>query len=166
MQSVKNIHKTSLSPLQKNFSDILGESNFEELAALSKLRRAWHSIVGPMMALRTEPTHLEFGDQGKILWIAVYHSTLAQQITFLRDDIRKACSKHCNLHQIIRIRTRVQSDAGIALPAKREPLPPISFNQCREVASALCSVKDKALRRAMFQARVAQLSFLKAEGIV
>lgn len=152
-----------LANIQKNFSDILGETHFEELAALARLRQGWPHIVGPMLAQRTEPAHLEFTEKGKILWVAVYHSTLAQQIVFLRDDIRKACSRETGLHGIINIRTRVNAKAGVPLPKVRKPLPPLSLGQCKAVAKTLQSIKDKSLRRVMFQARIAQLQRIQAD---
>lgn len=151
--------KSKLTALERNLADILGADSLDEMVGLARLRRAWPLIVGDMMAARTEPVQFEATADGCCLWVAVDHSIMAQQIRFLRDDIRKACFKHANIGKITHIRSRMVPGAGIKPAVPRAKPRNISFKQKRKLASELASIKDHRLRRAAFQARMAQLQF-------
>ena len=135
----------------------------QKLIGIARLRRAWPEIVGAMMASRTEPIQIEpLADGGSCLWVAVDHSILAQQIRFLRDDIRKACFRQAGVSDLYHIRSRIQPDAGIKPDAPPPQPNPVSWHQKRELARELASMKDRTLRKAMFQARLAQLRYHRA----
>jgi len=152
--------RSSLSGLHDNLADILGEDSLQQLVGVARLRRAWPHIVGDMMAARTEPLQLEqLADGGVCLWVAVDHSIMAQQIRFLRDDIRKACFKHAGTTDLYRIRSRVQPGAGIQTRQKPVKPAPLSWAQKRRLAQDVASIKDSALRKAVFQARMAQIMY-------
>jgi hypothetical protein len=140
-------------------AEVLGETRLDHFVALSRLRHVWPDILGPMMAARTEPVNIEpMEDGNNRLWIAVNHSAMAQQIRFLRDEIRKACSRHCGIYNLVEIRTKVQADAGVPV---REPVraKTVPLSVRKRLASDIRDVKDKRLRLALYQARVAQLAF-------
>lgn len=145
--------------LSGDLGRILGDAALEQLIGLARLRRGWSDIVGPMMAQRTEPLQFEATSDGRCLWIAVDHSIMAQQIRFLRDDIRKACFRLAGVDRLTHIRTRMVPGAGIR-PAPAKPAPrPVSFADKRRLASELAGLKDRRLKRALFRARLAQLSY-------
>ena len=152
--------RSSLTGLHNNLAEILGEESLDQLIGISRLRKAWPDIVGAMMASRTEPLQIEhLSDGGLCLWVAVDHSIMAQQIRFLRDDIRKACFKHARISNLHKIRSRMQPGAGIKTamqPVKPKPLP---FANKRKLALELACIKDRTLRKAAFQARMAQLAY-------
>ena len=152
--------RSRLTGLHDNLADILGEESLEQLIGIARLRRSWPDIVGAMLAARSEPVQLEsLADEGFCLWVAVDHASIGQQIRFLRDDIRKACFRQTGISNLFKIRSRMQPDAGIkpkTRPAKPKAL---SFGQKRELALELACIKDRALRRAAFQARLAQLAY-------
>jgi len=151
--------RAKLHGLSDELADILGEDSLEELTGLARLRRAWPDIVGPMMATRTEPVQFEATEDGRCLWVGVDHSIMAQQIRFLRDDIRKACFKHAGIGKLTHVRTRMTPGAGIK-PKKPKPKPKrLTFSTKRALALELASIKDRRLRRAAFQARMAQLKY-------
>ncbi len=151
--------RSKLKPAQNGIAEILGHDRFVELSIISKLRRVWPDIVGPMMAARTEPVSIEKDGDVNCLFIAVDHPIMSQQIRFLRDDIRKACFKRCNIESLAKVRTRVQPEAGIKNETKVTRPSRVSLDEKKQVASELRSVKDRSLRHAMFDARVAQLKF-------
>jgi hypothetical protein len=152
--------RSRLSGLHDNLAEILGEDSLTQLIGIARLRRAWPHIVGAMMAARTEPLQIEhLADDGVCLWVAVDHSIMAQQIRFLRDDIRKACFKHAGITNLYRIRSRVQPGAGIKAKQKPGKPAPLSFRQKRRLAQDVASIKDSALRKAAFQARMAQVMY-------
>ena len=164
--SLKNKRtRSKLEGLHGNLSEILGGDSMDKLIGLSRLRRAWPHIVGPMMAIRTEPVQLEhLADDGICLWIAVEHSIMSQQIRFLRDDIRKACFKHAAIKNLYKIRTRVQPGAGIkpkSPPAKPRP---VSFRLKRTLAKEVANIKDCSLRKAIFNAHLAQIAYSEEEN--
>jgi len=150
-----------LTGVQRGLSALLGEDSLEQLIGIARLRRAWPHIVGPMMAGRTEPVSIEhLSEDGICLWIAVDHPIMAQQIRFLRDDIRKACFKHAHISNLHQIRSRIQPGAGIKIRAPQQAeARPVSFARKRELALDVACIKDRSLRKAAFQARVAQLAF-------
>jgi len=151
---------SKLNDLNGNLAKILGKERLHELSGLTRLRRLWPDIVGKMLASRTEPLQLKPGEgDSHILVIAVTHSTMAQEIIFLRDQIRQACFEHAHMGRISKVYTEVRMDAGF-----RETDQPIktfyvSLSKKKELARELQSIKDAALRRAMFKARVAQLRY-------
>ena len=131
-----------------------------ELIGIARLRRAWPDIVGPMMATRTEPIQIEhLPDDGICLWVAVDHSIMAQQIRFLRDDIRKACFKQARITNLHKISTRLQPGAGIKAKAGKPKGRSLSFSEKRKLAQDVAGIKDRGLRKAAFQAHVAEVSY-------
>jgi len=150
-----------LTELQSGLNAVLGENSFEQLIGISRLRRAWPHIVGPMMASHTEPVSMEtVGDPGYCLWIAVDQPILSQQIRFLRDDIRKACFKHARITDLHQIRSKVQPGAGLKITAPQTPVAkPVAFASKRELALDVACIKDRTLRKAAFRARLAQLAY-------
>ncbi len=179
--SVRNRRsRAQLQGLSSNFADILGADALARISALARLRRAWLDIVGAMMARRTEPLQLEtldaagtalhagteasHGDGGLCLWVAVDHAMMGQQIRFLRDDIRKACFRHAQIDNLYQVRTRLLPGAGVrSQPPKREPRT-IPFAIKRRLALDLASIKDRRLRSAAFNARVAQMAYQDEEN--
>jgi len=152
--------RSKLAGLHDNLAEILGEDSLQQLIGIARLRRAWPHIVGAMMAARTEPLQLEqLADDGVCLWVAVDHSIMAQQIRFLRDDIRKACFKHAGMTDLHRIRSRVQPGAGIKTKQKPAKPAPLSLTQKRRLAQDVASIKDSTLRKAAFQARMSQVMY-------
>ena len=156
--------RSKLTPAQNGIAEILGHDRFIELATISKLRKLWPDIVGPMMAARTEPVSIEKDDDVNCLFIAVDHPIMSQQIRFLRDDIRKACFKRCRIENLAKVRTRVQAEAGIKPQKRKAPPSPVSMTDKKRVARELQSIKDHELRLAMFDARVAQLKYSELTG--
>jgi len=152
--------RSKLAGIHDNLANILGEDSLNELISIARLRRAWPNIVGAMMATRTEPLQLQhINDDGLCLWVGVDHSIMAQQIRFLRDDIRKACSKQAGVNRLYKISTRMMPGAGLK-PAKEAPKRrSVSFHEKRMLALNVASIKDRTLRKAMFQAQMAQLAY-------
>lgn len=156
--------RSRLTPAQTGIAKILGEDRFVQLAMISKLRKAWTDIVGPMMAERTEPVSIEKDGDVNCLFIAVDHPVMSQQIRFLRDDIRKACFKRCRIENLAKVRTRVQAGAGIKTKKSAGKTSHVSLASKKRVASELKSIKDRGLRRAIFDARIAQLKYSDTTG--
>ncbi|PCI42673.1 MAG: hypothetical protein COB41_09140 [Proteobacteria bacterium] len=152
--------RSKLTDIHHNLAEILGVERLDQLVGLSRLRRLWPHIVGPMMAQRTEPIELKpSADGSSSLIIAVSHSTMAQQIIFLRDDIRKSCFEQARIGRIAKIFTRVQAVAGIQTTKNMPEAKPIPLQQKKQLASELQSIKNRPLRHAMFEARLAQLRY-------
>ena len=152
--------RSRLTGLHHNLAEILGEESLDQLIGISRLRNAWPDIVGGMMASRTEPIQIEhLTDGGLCLWVAVDHSIMAQQIRFLRDDIRKACFKHARISNLHKIRSRMQPGAGIKMGRKSVKPRYVPFRDKRKLALELACIKDRSLRKAAFQARMAQLAY-------
>ena len=152
--------RSKLEGIHANLANILGEESLDALISIARLRRAWPHIIGAMMSTRTEPLQLQpIENDGFCLWIGVDHSIMAQQIRFLRDDIRKACFKHAGLKNVHKISTRMMPGAGIQ-PAKAPPQRrKVRFHEMRVLALNVASIKDRALRKAMFQAQLAQRAY-------
>ena len=156
--------KSNLRGIERDLSKILGEQRLHELSGLTRLRRLWPDIVGKMLAARTEPIELKPGVGGSyVLVIAVTHSTLAQEIIFLRDHIRQACFEKARIGRISKMFTQVKVRAGFHEEEVKKPLHVVSFGQKKQLASELQSIKDTAVRRAMFYAHVAQLRYSQEE---
>ena len=155
--------RSKLTPAQTGIAEILGEDRFIQLAMISNLRKAWPEIVGPMLAERTEPISIEKDGGVNCLFIAVDHPIMSTQIRFLRDDIRKACFKRCRIDSLVKVRTRVQEGAGIKERQIIKRVADVSLTEKKRVAGELESIKDRSLRRAIFDARVAQLKFRSSE---
>jgi len=152
--------RAKLAGIHDNLAKILGKDSLEQLISLSRLRRAWPHIVGAMMATRTEPLQLQsIEDNGLCLWVGVDHSIMAQQIRFLRDDIRKACFKQAGLSNLHKISTRMTPGAGIKPPKAPIQRRTVSWHEKRRLALHVASIKDRSLRKAAFQAALAQLAF-------
>ena len=118
-----------------------------------------------MLAQRTEPVELKPNPEGgNILIIAVTHSTMAQQIIFLREDIRKSCFEQARMGKIAKIFTRVQTVAGIQADKTTPEPKPISLTLKKLLASELQSIESRELRHAMFDARLAQLRYSNGEN--
>jgi len=152
--------RSKLEGIHANLANILGEESLDALISIARLRRAWPHIIGAMMSTRTEPLQLQpIENDGFCLWVGVDHSIMAQQIRFLRDDIRKACFKHAGLKNVHKISTRMMPGAGIQ-PAKAPPQRrKVRFHEMRVLALNVASIKDRALRKAMFQAQLAQRAY-------
>lgn len=156
--------RSKLTDIHHNLSEILGKERLDQLVGLSRLRRLWPDVVGPMLAQRTEPIELKPSSDGSsTLVIAVSHSTMAQQIIFLRDDIRKSCFEQARIGRIAKIFTRVQAVAGIQPDKSKPEAKPVNLQQKKQLASELQSIKDRPLRHAMFEARLAQLRYTIGE---
>jgi len=156
--------RSKLTDIHQNLAEILGVERLDQLVGLSRLRRLWPHIVGPMLAQRTEPIELKPSSDGSsTLIIAVGHSTMAQQIIFLRDDIRKSCFEQARMGRIAKIFTRVQTAAGIQPDKTMPEAKPVSLQQKKQLASELQSIKNRQLRHAMFEARLAQLRYSTGE---
>jgi len=152
--------RAQLGGIHDNLAKILGEESLDQLISLSRIRRAWPHIVGAMMATRTEPIQLQrIENDALCLWIGVDHSIMAQQIRFLRDDIRKACFKQAGLDKLHKISTRMMPGAGIKAPPPPAQPRPVSCHEKRRVALDIASIKDHSLRKAAFQAHIAQLAY-------
>ncbi len=139
--------------------ELLGKDRMQRLAHVARLHRAWADMLGPMLAAATEPAEVRLQQDGSVhLIIAVNHPMIAQQVMFLRDEIRGACLRHCRLDRIAKIFTRIKPYAGVIpiTPPTRTPKP-VSLSQKKTLVADLADIHDKALRCAMFQARVAQL---------
>ncbi len=148
--------RSRLTPLQSGLSAVLGEEQLKRLADIGHLRRSWQQVVGPVLALHTEPLNIEAG----CLHIAVDHPAMAQQVRFLQQEIRNACFRLFHIKNISNIRTRMQPGAGIH-PAKstQNPARKLSLQDKKMIAAEIRSVSDKSLRRAMFEARINQLRY-------
>ncbi len=155
--------RSRLEPAQNDIAEILGQERFAQLAVISKLRRIWPDIVGPMMASRTEPVSIEKDGDVNCLFIAVDHPIMSQQIRFLRDDIRKACFKRCRIESLGKVRTRIQANAGIKVKQQTEAPSKVSLLEKKRIALELESIKDRDLKHAMFDARIAQLKYRSTE---
>jgi len=152
---LKKRPRSRLTALQAGLSDVLGEDKLEKLAGVARLRRAWPAIVGPVLAQHTEPVSIE----SDTLLMAVDHPAMAQQIRFLQQEIRDACFRKCRVGNIKRIRSRMQPGAGISINGRlATPARSIGLNEKKNAVKILRRVSDKALRRAMFDARIAQLA--------
>jgi len=152
--------RSNLAGIHDNLAKILGRDSLDQLISLSRLRRAWPHIVGTMMATRTEPLQLQpIEDDGVCLWVGVDHSIMAQQIRFLRDDIRKACFKQAGLTNLHKISTRMLPGSGIKAAKPTPQRRVISFREKRRLALDVASIKDRSLRQAAFQAQAAQLAY-------
>ena len=148
--------------INEDVAQLLGEERMQRLAYLARLHRAWADMLGPMLAAATEPAEVRVQPDGSMhLIIAVNHPMIAQQIVFLRDEIRRACMQHCRLDRIAKIFTRIKPYAGV-LPVEGPARQPahVSLSQKKKLAADLHTIDDHALRLAMFQARVAQLMWL------
>ncbi|OIO70613.1 MAG: DUF721 domain-containing protein [Zetaproteobacteria bacterium CG12_big_fil_rev_8_21_14_0_65_55_1124] len=143
-----------LTALQAGLSEVLGEDQLKRLADIGRIRRDWAKIVGPVLSQHTEPLNIDNG----CLHVAVDHPAMAQQMRFLHEEIREACFKQCRVTGISNIRTRHQPGAG--MPSRSHvtlPLHPLSLSDKKAVAREVHQVHNKALRRAMFEARINQL---------
>jgi len=152
--------RAKLGGIHDNLAKILGGESLDQLISLSRMRRAWPHIVGAMMATRTEPIQLQrIENDALCLWIGVDHSIMAQQIRFLRDDIRKACFKQAGLSNLHKISTRMMPGSGIKAPKPKAQPREVYFHEKRRVALDIASIKDHSLRKAAFQAHIAQLAY-------
>jgi hypothetical protein len=133
------------------------------LLAIARLRTAWPDIVGPMMAGRTEPVRIEdYADthgKGRRLWVAVDHSIMAQQVRMLRGDILHACRTRARIDGLTQIRTQMLVGAGIRPESSGAQAAPVPLTQRKAIARSLKHVDNDDLRRAIYEARVAQLAF-------
>jgi len=152
--------RSGLTALQAGLSNVLGEEKLEKLAGIARLRRAWSTMVGPVLAQHAEPLNIE----SDTLLIAIDHPVMAQQIRFLQREIRDACFHKCRVGNIRRIRTCMRPGAGISISGKEaRPGRSIGLNEKREAVKTLRHVADKTLRRAMFDAYLAQLAYKTEE---
>ena len=147
-------HRSKLTALQTGLSGVLGEDKFRRLNDIGRIRRNWSKIVGPVLAQHSEPLAIEKG----CLQVAVDHPAMAQQFRFLHEEVRQSCFRTCRVGNISNIRTRHQPGAGIPLPkTATRRLRRLSLSDKKAAAMALRMVHNKALRRAMYEARIKQL---------
>jgi hypothetical protein len=153
--------------INQEVGQLLGEERMQRLAVLARLRRNWASMLGPMLAAVSEPEEAQLQADGSIhLIIAVNHSMVAQQVLFLRQEIRQACSNHCRVERIAKVFTRVRPYAGVTPTQEPRPQPsPVSLMQKKRIAVELRNIPNKAVRLAMFQAQVAQLMWWSEEAV-
>ncbi len=149
--------------LSRDLAAVLGEATQARLAALARLRRAWPGIVGPMLAMHTEPASIEFEhDERVCLWVAADHPAMAQQIRLLLDPIRRACFRKAGLKKLTHIRTRVVPGAGLAAPAPKPVPHPVPMSDKRRMARMLAAIPDRELKHRLFDAWLAQMRFADA----
>ena len=145
---------SQLTALQSGLSDVLGSDQLKRLADIGRIRRDWAKIVGPVLAQHTEPLNIDNG----CLHVAVDHPAMAQQMRFLHEEIRAACFQQCRVTGISNIRSRHQPGAGIPTRnTTKLPLRRLTLSDKKAVAREVSPVRNKPLRRAMFEARVNQL---------
>jgi len=148
--------RSRLTALQSGLSEVLGEEQLKRLADIGRVRREWGRIVGPVLSQHTEPLNIDNG----CLHIAVDHPAMAQQIRFLHEEIREACFRQCRVTGISNVRSRHQPGAGIPARAMARPvLHRLSLSEKKAVAREVSPVRNKPLRRAMFEARINQLRY-------
>ena len=147
--------KSQLKSIENGLGEVLGAEQLARLADICRLKRRWAEIVGPMLSASTQPITIETG----CLLIAVQHSTVAQQIRFLQQEIRDACFKKCRIGGISRLRTRVQPNIAVATPKQKIHPVRVSLQQKKRIVAELGKVEDRKLKRAIFDARVSQLSY-------
>ncbi|MDX8390571.1 MAG: DUF721 domain-containing protein [Mariprofundaceae bacterium] len=149
--------RSQLKPLSNDFGDILGEDRFESLHALVRLQATWADIVGVMLASRTWPISIESNG----LWVAVDHPVMAQQIRFLQQEIMQACERKCRVGSLKQVRTRLRPELAVTHAVKRSQHVgrSVSFQEKKGIARDLRTLSNREMRKAMFQARMAQLSF-------
>lgn len=82
-----NKFKTGTEVLQKIFEG--GSSPLSKQFIRWKMWSKWDQVVGPTLAKQTEPVGL----QQQVLWVWVPHSTVLQQMHFLKDNILQAVRK-------------------------------------------------------------------------
>ncbi len=147
--------RSRLTGLQAGLGEVLGENQLRRLADIGRVRRNWTRIVGAVLAQHSEPVNIENG----CLHIAVDHPAMAQQIRFLQEEIRQACFRQCRITGIGNVRTRHQPGAGMPSPNRsRKAVRRLSLGEKKAVARQMHRVHNKELRRAMFKARINQLS--------
>ncbi|HXH64636.1 MAG TPA: DUF721 domain-containing protein [Mariprofundaceae bacterium] len=155
--------RSRLTRLEHDLAEVLGEETLGPLLAITRLRKTWPEIVGPMMAARTEPVRIEdYADEhgpGRRLWVAVDHSTMAQQIRMLRGDILRACRTRAHTEGLTQIRTQLLAGAGIRPDASGPRAAPVPLRLRKAIAQSLKQMDNDNLRRAIFEARVAQLAY-------
>jgi len=148
--------RSHLTAIQSGLSEVLGAKQLKQLSDIGHIRRDWAKIVGAVLATHTEPLNIVDG----CLHIAVDHPAMAQQLRFLHEEIRQACFKQCRVTGISNIRSRHQPGAGMPVrSASMRRARPLSLSDKKAVAREIRSVRNKPLRRAMFEARVNQLRF-------
>ena len=142
------------------FAELLGSKRINLMRGEARLKQQWVAIVGPMLAARSRPLELELlADGACCLWVAVDHPYLAQQLRLMRDDLRKACFRHCGIRRIAKIRSRVDPNvAGYAMASAEKPAGhPVGWGVCKAVAAEMRKVRDRRLRHSMVRARLRQI---------
>lgn len=148
--------KARLNRLGSELSGVLGADQLARLTDIARLRRSWTDILGPMLSLRSEPVSID----SSCLWIAVDHPAMAQQIRFLQREIIEACFRKEGVRGVSRLRTRIRPEAGMGKSDPAEPVSrTVSWQQKKRIARELHGMDNRKLKRAIFQARIAQLTF-------
>ena len=147
--------KAHLSRIGDGLAEVLGAENLARLTDIARLRRIWAEIVGPMLAQRSDPVSID----SACLWIAVDHPAMAQQVRFLHKEIIEACFRKGGVRGVSRLRTRVRPEAGVGKGAQAPVARAVSWQQKKRIARELHGVENMKLKRAIFQARIAQLAF-------
>jgi len=148
--------RSKLTALQSGLSDVLGADQLKQLADVGRIRRDWAKIVGAVLSQHTEPLNIDNG----CLHIAVDHPAMAQQVRFLHEEIRAACFKQCRVTGISNIRSRHQPGAGIPTRSSTAPVAQkVSLSAKKAIARDIGPMRNKQLRRAIFEARINQLRY-------
>ncbi len=162
--------RSRLTRLEHDLAGVLGPDNLAPLMAMARLRKAWPEIVGPMMAARTEPVRIEdYADahgSGRRLWVAVDHSIMAQQVRMLRGDILRASRTRARIDGLTQIRTQMLAGAGIRSDTSGPHAAPVPLRLRKAIARSLRHMDNDRLRRAIYEARVAQLAYSEASAPV
>ncbi|OIQ03981.1 MAG: hypothetical protein AUK36_01325 [Zetaproteobacteria bacterium CG2_30_59_37] len=154
--------RSRLTALQSGLSEVLGVDQLKQLADIGRIRRDWAKIVGPVLSQHTEPLNIDKGS----LHVAVDHPAMAQQLRFLHEEIRQACFRQCRVTGISNIRSRHQPGAGIPSRNISKPVARrLSLSEKKTVVQEIGTVRNKMLRRAMFEARVNQLRYLESSEL-
>lgn len=155
MASQSKRKRSQLTPIENGLAEVLGAEKLARLADISRLQRRWPEIVGPMLSASTQPINIETN----CLLIAVNHSTVAQQIRFLQQEIRDACFHKCRIKGISRLRTRMQPDIAVQKPKQKLKPSNISLSQKKTIVLELKGIDNRKLKRAIYEARIAQKAF-------
>lgn len=120
--------KTGTEVLQKLFEN--GKSPLSEQFIRWKMWSRWEEIVGSTLAKSCEPVGLQWGNL--IIWVP--HSTVLQQMQFLKTNILQAVQK---AYPQLKVK-----DIRFTLDRKQVPKDYDSKNQAQKFISKMSSEKD------------------------
>jgi hypothetical protein len=93
---------------------ILGGGRLRRGSALGRLVLSWEEVVGPELAVHTEPRALEEGG----LLVAASSAAWGSQVRFLASEIRRRANAALGGAEVTTVRVMVSSGAGDALRGK------------------------------------------------